>query len=155
MQFGKNFPSSFFTVMVHLVVHLATEAKLAGPVHYRWMYPIERYGMLSYIHLYSFHHLQLVNYVNMLIHKYLHHLKSYVRNKACPEGSIVEGYIAEECLTFCSRYLDSVETVFNRPARNVEGSTGSISHFELDQKSWTQAHRYVLFNTDEITPFRV
>ncbi|XP_058210407.1 uncharacterized protein LOC131322874 isoform X2 [Rhododendron vialii] len=124
----KNFPPSFFTVMVHLVVHLTTEAKLAGPVHYRWMYPIERY---------------------------LHHLKSYVRNKACPEGSIVEGYIAEECLTFCSRYLDTVETVFNRPPRNVEGSTGLISHFELDQKSWMQAHRYVLFNTDEITPFRV
>ncbi|XP_058210406.1 uncharacterized protein LOC131322874 isoform X1 [Rhododendron vialii] len=151
----KNFPPSFFTVMVHLVVHLTTEAKLAGPVHYRWMYPIERYDMLSYIHLYSFHHLQLVNYVNMLIHRYLHHLKSYVRNKACPEGSIVEGYIAEECLTFCSRYLDTVETVFNRPPRNVEGSTGLISHFELDQKSWMQAHRYVLFNTDEITPFRV
>lgn len=27
------FPPSFFTIMVHLVVHLATEAKLAGPVH--------------------------------------------------------------------------------------------------------------------------
>lgn len=38
----KIFPPSFFTVMVHLVVHLATEAKIAGPVHYRWMYPIER-----------------------------------------------------------------------------------------------------------------
>ncbi|CAL1399254.1 unnamed protein product [Linum trigynum] len=36
------FPPSFFTVMVHLVSHLATEAKLAGPVHYRWMYPVER-----------------------------------------------------------------------------------------------------------------
>ncbi|CAN0904463.1 hypothetical protein LINGRAHAP2_LOCUS23106, partial [Linum grandiflorum] len=36
------FPPSFFTIMVHLVTHLATEAKLGGPVHYRWMYPIER-----------------------------------------------------------------------------------------------------------------
>lgn len=36
------FPPSFFTVMVHLTVHLVEEAKLGGPVHYRWMYPIER-----------------------------------------------------------------------------------------------------------------
>ncbi|KAM3200501.1 hypothetical protein P3L10_032863 [Capsicum annuum] len=47
--------------MVHLVTHLATEAKLAGPVNYRWMYPIERY---------------------------LGTLKLYVRNHVCPEGSI-------------------------------------------------------------------
>jgi len=38
----KLFPPSFFTVMVHLVTHLASEAKIAGPVQYRWMYPIER-----------------------------------------------------------------------------------------------------------------
>ena len=37
------FPPSFFSVMVHLVVHLVAEAKIAGPVRYRWMYPIERY----------------------------------------------------------------------------------------------------------------
>jgi hypothetical protein len=36
------FPPSFFTVMVHLVVHLVEEVKLGGPVHYRWMYPVER-----------------------------------------------------------------------------------------------------------------
>ncbi|GMP88319.1 hypothetical protein CsSME_00040354 [Camellia sinensis var. sinensis] len=124
----RIFPPSFFTVMVHLVVHLATEAKIAGPVHYRWMYPIERY---------------------------LQRLKSYVRNKAHPEGSIAEGYIAEECLIFCSRYLESIETVFNRPLRNVEDSTGAIMNIELDQKSWIQAHRYVLFNNDEIQPYRI
>ena len=37
------FPPSFFTVMVHLTVHLVHETKIAGPVQYRWMYPIERY----------------------------------------------------------------------------------------------------------------
>ena len=36
------FRPSFFTVMVHLVMHLTSEAKVTGPVHYRWMYPIER-----------------------------------------------------------------------------------------------------------------
>ena len=62
------FPPSFFTVMVYLIVHLVEDAKLGGPVQYRWMYPIERY---------------------------LGKLKSYVCNKAQAEGSIAEGYIGE------------------------------------------------------------
>ena len=32
----------FFDIMVHLLVHLPHEAKLAGPVGLRWMYLIER-----------------------------------------------------------------------------------------------------------------
>ena len=39
--------------------------------------------------------------------------KSYVRNKAYPEGSIVEAYIVNESLTFCSQYLLGIETKFN------------------------------------------
>jgi hypothetical protein len=38
----RLFIPSFFTIMVHLIVHLVDEAKLGGPVHYRWMYPFER-----------------------------------------------------------------------------------------------------------------
>jgi hypothetical protein len=30
-------------ISVHLIMHLVREYKLGGPVHYRWMYPIERY----------------------------------------------------------------------------------------------------------------
>ena len=41
-ELEKIFPLSFFTVMVHLVMHLTTETKTGGPVQYRWMYPIER-----------------------------------------------------------------------------------------------------------------
>ena len=41
-ELEKIFPPSFFTVMVHLVMHLANEAKIGGPVQYCWMYPIER-----------------------------------------------------------------------------------------------------------------
>jgi hypothetical protein len=37
------FPPSFFDIMMHLPIHLAYEAKVAGPVQYRWMYTIERY----------------------------------------------------------------------------------------------------------------
>jgi len=41
-ELERIFPPSFFSVMVHLVVHLASEAKVAGLVHYCWMYPIKR-----------------------------------------------------------------------------------------------------------------
>jgi len=61
-------------------------------MQYGWMYPIER-------RLYT--------------------LKRYVRNRARPEGSIAEAYIANEYLTFCSMYMDDVETRFNREPRNV------------------------------------
>nr|KAJ0200771.1 hypothetical protein LSAT_V11C600324920 [Lactuca sativa] len=38
----KIFPLSFFTIMVHLCVHLTEEAFLGGPVSQRWMFGIER-----------------------------------------------------------------------------------------------------------------
>ena len=41
-ELERIFPPSFFTVMVHLVMHLASKAKVVGPVHYHWMYLIER-----------------------------------------------------------------------------------------------------------------
>ncbi|CAL8090503.1 unnamed protein product [Prunus armeniaca] len=69
-------------------------ALLAGPVNYRWMYPIE---------------------------KLLGELKKSVRNRAKPEGSIVEAWVQYESLTFCGMYLKDVETVFNRPQRNHDG----------------------------------
>ncbi|XP_062076859.1 uncharacterized protein LOC133781794 [Humulus lupulus] len=85
------FPPAFFDVMIHLAVHLPSEAKLGGPVHTRWMYPVERF---------------------------LGFLKKLAKNKARPEGSIAEGYVANEALTFCSMYLHGIETRFNRPERN-------------------------------------
>ena len=47
--FEKLFPLSFFDIMIHLPVHLANEVKVAGPVQYRWMYPIERYVLIQLI----------------------------------------------------------------------------------------------------------
>ena len=38
----RIFPPAFFDSMEHLAVHLAHEARLGGPVQYRWMYPFER-----------------------------------------------------------------------------------------------------------------
>ncbi|KAG1362425.1 hypothetical protein COCNU_10G006440 [Cocos nucifera] len=41
-EMEKKISPSFFTIMVHLVIYLASEAKIAGHVFYRWMYLIER-----------------------------------------------------------------------------------------------------------------
>ncbi|CAL9234078.1 unnamed protein product, partial [Arabidopsis halleri] len=133
------FPPSFFTVMVHLTVHLTEEVKLGGPVQFRWMYPVERI---------------------------LGRFKSFVRNRAQPEGSICQQYLAEECLTFCSMYLDGIETRFNRIGRvndlpmsthnltpesqipNVFPSLGRYiggsQYATLSPTERQQAHRYIL-----------
>ncbi|CAM8892935.1 unnamed protein product [Rhodiola kirilowii] len=34
------FPLAFFTITVHLLIHLPEQVLLKGPVHYNWMYPI-------------------------------------------------------------------------------------------------------------------
>ena len=55
------FPPTVFDIMMHLLVHLDEEAKVGGPVCYRWMY---------------------------LVRRYLRTVKGYVRNKAYPKGLI-------------------------------------------------------------------
>ncbi|GJY16009.1 reverse transcriptase domain-containing protein [Tanacetum coccineum] len=82
------YPPALFDIMIHLVIHLPLEALEGGPIRPPWMFPFERY---------------------------MKKLKGYVRNKAKPEGSIAEGYVAEEALTFSSHYFRDVTTKFNRP----------------------------------------
>lgn len=152
--------------MVHLTIHLAREASLCGPVQYRWMYPFERYTFL-YLHNSPFlqvHPILVLTSFIACMCRYMFKLKTYVRNKSRPEGSMAEGYLAEECLVFCSRYLSGVETQENRAARNEdnEGSQADTSStfvhlgreigtsdFQyLDPVELMRAHRYVLFNCD-------
>ena len=137
------FPPAFFDIMIHLVMHLPEEAILGGPVQMRWMYPFERF---------------------------MKPLKEYVRNRARPEGSIAEGYVVNEALTFCSKYLKGVETRFNRPERNLslnEDSErinlpifkligrpiGKVSTIILEEKQRRVAEWYILNNCEEVQPF--
>ncbi|KAG9453345.1 hypothetical protein H6P81_006249 [Aristolochia fimbriata] len=124
----KIFPPAFFDVMIHLVIHLATEAKLVGPVQYKWMYTIERYLLT---------------------------LKNYICNGNRPEGSIAEGYLMEEVTTFCARYIDGVETKLNRPVCYDEGPIGvAVSYFILAEEAY-QVHRFVLFNCEKTHPYLI
>ena len=112
-------------------------------------------------------------YVNFLF-RFLGHLGTHVRNRNQPEGSIAEGYLAEECVTFCTRYLNGIETMVNRPVRNddyteirsglstAEATSifvkqgrplgrGEIVTFE--HGTLFKAHQYVLHNCDHVSPF--
>ncbi|GLT47934.1 hypothetical protein SLA2020_215870 [Shorea laevis] len=88
-QLERIFPPSFFDSIEHLAIHLPYEARVGGPVQFRWMYPFERW---------------------------MHCLKLTVKNKARPEASICESYIMSEITNFISHYFDGgVDNRGDRP----------------------------------------
>jgi len=120
--------------MVHLLVHLVREIKFYGPVYLRWMYPIERYMNI---------------------------LKGYVKNQYRPEASMIERYIAEESVEFCSNYMAKAKPI-GVPQRswlnkcsisnNIRGLS-VVSKDRKDRKELMQAHLYILNNADEVMPY--
>ena len=90
------FPPGFFTLMAHLIVHLANEALLGGPVQFRWQFCIER----------EF--------------KYIRY-KCGNKNKI--EACIAEAYILEEVTDATTTYYaDDVPTLHNKLSRyNADG----------------------------------
>ena len=45
----------------------------------------------------------------------LNSLKDIVRQRACPEGSIVEGYMVYQCMVYISEYLPKLAENMNVP----------------------------------------
>jgi hypothetical protein len=74
----KNFPLGFFNSMQHLLIHLPYEAKVGGPVQYRWLYHIKRA---------------------------LRYLKPMVGNRARVEWSIAKAFLLKEEAYFSSVYF--------------------------------------------------
>jgi hypothetical protein len=74
----KIFPMGFFNLMQHLLVHLPYEAKVGGPVQYRWLYHIERI---------------------------LKKLRAMVGNKRRVEGCISEEFKYKEITSFMGMYF--------------------------------------------------
>jgi hypothetical protein len=137
----KIFPPAFFDVMVHLAVHLPDEALLRGPVQYGWMYPIERR---------------------------LGTFKNSVANRARPEGSIAEAYVASDTMIFCSRYMADVSTRLNRGDSQAEDEppASEISVFKhcvkligasreqyIDDEMMDRLVWFVLNNSREVEPY--
>ena len=125
------FPPSFFDIMVHLVVHLVREIRLCGPVYMRWMYPVERYMKI---------------------------LKGYVKNQCRPEASIIERYILEESIEFCSEYLSKAKCIGVPKkcwysCRLISKSSKGLHVISKSREEVLQAHLYILNNTDGVLPY--
>ena len=105
------------------------------------------------------------------VERYLRTLKSYVWNIACPEGSIAEGYISKECLTFCSWFFEDVSTKLNWPDRRERCAVSEppsglsvFSSMDFGKKRSGQVEsassddlrmmrHYILSNCDEAIPW--
>ncbi|KAL0298760.1 UNVERIFIED_CONTAM: hypothetical protein Sradi_6535800 [Sesamum radiatum] len=108
----KIFLPAIFDLMEHLIVHLPYEARVRGPVQYRWMYPFERF---------------------------LRELKKKVKNKAFVEASIVEAYIVEEIGMCTSQYFESfMQSKRSMPRRNDE-CTSNNDGFQVSYR-WDCDH---------------
>jgi hypothetical protein len=131
----KEFPTTFLNIMTHLPVHLVEQLFRCGPVHCRWMYPIERY---------------------------MKTLKDYVRTLAHPEGSIAEGYRTEDTLGFCTEYMREYDGTAQRvwdaeedPTMNDEVIRCRAPHKRpLSDEVRLYAHAFVIDNAPCLEPWR-
>jgi len=122
-----EFPPSFFDSMTHLLVHLVEELQLCGPVHNRWMYPLERY---------------------------MKYMKSYVRNKAQPEGCMATRIAMETGLDLSTAYILECESTgqWVWDADEELGDSGEVTctsyrirNLSVEEREW--AHACVLNNS--------
>jgi hypothetical protein len=84
-------------------------------------------------------------------------LKGYVRNRYRPEGSIVEGYIAEEVIDFCTDFLSDTTTI-GLPKSLHEGKVEGkglqgLQVVPVIHAERNQAHFYILQNLEEVLPY--
>jgi hypothetical protein len=77
-QLEMCFPPSFFDTMKHYMIHLADQIFVLGPMSMHHMYPYENHMVV---------------------------MKGYVRNRAHPEESMIEGYTTEEVIECCIDYM--------------------------------------------------
>lgn len=131
----KELPPSFHDIMTHLLIHLVEELFICGPVHSRWMYPIERY---------------------------MKTLKDFVRTFARPEGSMAKGYAMEDTLGFCTKYLTRFSPTTRRVWDEKEDQTmvdemlqgrAGMTH-ELDNNEHHWAHDFVIDNSTHLDQYR-
>ncbi|KAK1647200.1 hypothetical protein QYE76_065005 [Lolium multiflorum] len=94
------FPPAFFDVMVHLLVHIVEDIIQLGPTFLHSMMPFERMNGV---------------------------IKGYVRNRARPDGSIAKGFLTEECISFCTSYLE-IENPVGLPVNRHLGKLAGWGH---------------------------
>ncbi|KAJ8764170.1 hypothetical protein K2173_005090 [Erythroxylum novogranatense] len=125
------FPPSLFDCMEHLPVHLPYEAKLAGPVQYRWMYPFERVeGSICNAYL-------VEEASTFCGHYFESHARTRVRQvPRNDDGGGTSG-------------ADGNLSIFTYPGR----TSGRAARRMLTEEEIDAAHGYILLNCEEVLPF--
>ncbi|KAK1621385.1 hypothetical protein QYE76_026902 [Lolium multiflorum] len=93
---------AFFDVMLHLLVHIVEDIIQLGPTFLDSMMPFERTNGV---------------------------IKGYVRKRARPDGSIAKGFLTEECISFCTSYLE-IENPVGLPVNRHLGKLARWGHRE-------------------------
>jgi hypothetical protein len=138
----KIFPLGWFNLMHHLLVHIPYEAKVGGPMQYRWMYHIERA---------------------------LKYLRAMVGNMARVEGSITESFLLKEITYFLSVYFVEEHNVNALTLRyNVDEehplsdlkifqwrgtTTNNSTTYYYTREERTSAFLYMYNNIKEMDPY--
>jgi hypothetical protein len=112
----------FLDMQQHLMIHLVEQILTLGPLYLHSIFPYERYLVV---------------------------LKSYVRNHAHPEGSIIEGYTTKEVVEFCADYIKDEKRIglsipLHEGGLRGRGRMGQKSFVDRDYNSVSDAHFSVL-----------
>jgi hypothetical protein len=96
------FPPTFFGILLHLLIHIFVEIIDLGPVYLHNMFPFEKMNRI---------------------------VKQYVRNRSHPDGCIIQGFLAEECIMFCMDYME-VDKPIGLSVNKHVGRLEGIGHKE-------------------------
>jgi hypothetical protein len=91
------FPPAFFDINIYFTTHLINEIKLLGPPFLHHMYAYERFNGI---------------------------LKSFIRNQAYLEDSMVHGYCTEEVVEWALNYADPSNPIGVPKSRHAERLVG-------------------------------
>jgi len=93
--------------------------------------------------------------------RYMKELKSFVKNKAKPEGSMAYGYLREESIGFLTEYLAEYTPTIKRawddkedPTMNEEILEGAKRNCPMSLEFQKLIHAFVLDNTEHMEPYR-
>ena len=129
------FPPAFFDVMVHLCVHIVDDIIDLG---------------LTFLHsMMSFERMNGV-------------IKGFIRNMSHPDGSMAQGYLTKECISFCESYLTKDPVVglpVNKHYGRLEGEGHTNGHRDVNvlrsgrQNDLDRANLVVLQHLDVLEDF--
>ena len=125
VSFEMVFPTSFFNIMTHLLVHIVKEINILGPIFLHNMFPFERYMSV---------------------------LKKYVRNRSRLEGCIAK--VIEFCVDFIDD-LNPIGAPMSRHEGRLKGKgiLGKKSNMHIPESEIRKANFTVLQNSSLVATY--